>query len=464
MTISFNGETTLVGRLQIESLADTLTGRINGSSAQLARDAKDAAESVRDALEELSTISSVGVTASGTVNATSKEVTLSFDVHFHYGPLVTSPLNLGGLPLMTLGVQSLAGLKHSSVAHQQLGLPPVNFSFPEQAIEINATSDLVSSLSGNLLLDFDGEQTVPLPFNASERRPTANEVREALMGLPTIGECEVFRYDYDDGSGGIYGMKWLVRFYAEGDPPHMGKQPSILVNTSQLTEGGSGGGEGRRLLGGLSLTIGVETTSEGETPFSPIDEDALTIVDDFETDPNATNDANAISYSPPVHICGNGIRSTAEVCDDNNTAGADGCDSLCRVEYGWQCTSSNTEGSGVGGLDTCVPICGDGIRILWSASEQCTRRGDEPSGLVAPPAPLLLACHSSPLTTPLLASPCMGKVTTTGPPRAMAAAPPARSSPDSSARAAPSAAATAASLCAATACASAMRSATTATP
>ena len=123
---------------------------------------------------------------------------MTFDVFFHYGPLVTSPLNLGELPLMTLGVGKLAGLKQWSVAHQQLGLPPVNFSFPEQAIEINATTELVSSLSGSLLLDFDGQQTSPMPFNASELRPTANEVREALMQLDTIGECEVFRYDYLD--------------------------------------------------------------------------------------------------------------------------------------------------------------------------------------------------------------------------------------------------------------------------
>ena len=66
MTISFNGETTQAGRLTIGTLADTLTGRVSGSSAQ------DAANSLRDALEELSTISSVAVTASGTTNATTQ--------------------------------------------------------------------------------------------------------------------------------------------------------------------------------------------------------------------------------------------------------------------------------------------------------------------------------------------------------------------------------------------------------
>ena len=32
------------------------------------------------------------------------------------------------------------------------------------------------------------------------------------------------------------------------------------------------------------------------------------------------------------------------------------------------CTSSLTEGSGVGGVDACAPICGDGLRVIWAES------------------------------------------------------------------------------------------------
>ena len=68
-----------------------------------------------------------------------------------------------------------------------------------------------------------------------------------------------------------------------------------------------------------------------------------------------------------MHVCGNGVRSTAEACDDNNTVGGDGCDSLCQVETGFAClsTTQSADSSGVGGLDTCAAVCGDGKRISW---------------------------------------------------------------------------------------------------
>ena len=36
---------------------------------------------------------------------------------------------------------------------------------------------------------------------------------------------------------------------------------------------------------------------------------------------NATDEGEEIAVVPPEHICGNGIRTTAEACDDNNTVG-----------------------------------------------------------------------------------------------------------------------------------------------
>lgn len=66
---------------------------------------------------------------------------------------------------------------------------------------------------------------------------------------------------------------------------------------------------------------------------------------------------------PVTHTCGNGMLSSAEACDDGNTAGFDGCDALCRVEVGWSCTSSNPYGSGLGGLSSCKEICGDALRV-----------------------------------------------------------------------------------------------------
>ena len=91
-------------------------------------------------------------------------------------------------------------------------------------------------------------------------------------------------------------------------------------------------------------------------------------VDDVSA--NST-ELETLTVTPVVHVCGNGVRSTAEACDDNNTAGADGCDSLCQLEAGFACKSTTQggggagDGSGVGGLDTCTAVCGDGKRISW---------------------------------------------------------------------------------------------------
>jgi len=35
--------------------------------------------------------------------------------------------------------------------------------------------------------------------------------------------------------------------------------------------------------------------------------------------------------------CGDGVIETPEVCDDGNTANADGCSDVCEVETGWEC-------------------------------------------------------------------------------------------------------------------------------
>jgi fibro-slime domain-containing protein len=59
-------------------------------------------------------------------------------------------------------------------------------------------------------------------------------------------------------------------------------------------------------------------------------------------------------------ICGNGMRSSAEACDDGNVAGGDGCSADCgTVEDGWQCRVAGKR---------CVPFCGDGKMI---GTENC---------------------------------------------------------------------------------------------
>ena len=62
------------------------------------------------------------------------------------------------------------------------------------------------------------------------------------------------------------------------------------------------------------------------------------------------------------HECGDSILQVGEQCDDGGQFNGDGCDSSCRVEWGYfEC--------GVGSTDSCGEICGDGIKITAEACD-----------------------------------------------------------------------------------------------
>jgi cysteine-rich repeat protein len=67
-------------------------------------------------------------------------------------------------------------------------------------------------------------------------------------------------------------------------------------------------------------------------------------------------------------VCGDGVVSTGETCDDGGTTGGNGCSATCQVESGWTCS---------GAPSICTPICGD---TLVLGGEQCddgnTTNGD----------------------------------------------------------------------------------------
>lgn len=68
-----------------------------------------------------------------------------------------------------------------------------------------------------------------------------------------------------------------------------------------------------------------------------------------------------------MQVCGNGVVTPSEECDDNNTIAADGCTN-CTIDYGWECSinaTAYTDLFAFAGADlasTCVQVCGNGIR------------------------------------------------------------------------------------------------------
>lgn len=57
-----------------------------------------------------------------------------------------------------------------------------------------------------------------------------------------------------------------------------------------------------------------------------------------------------------ITICGDGIQTFDEECDDGNSQDGDGCSGECQIEDGWKCIT----GSAITG-DFCFTVCGDGI-------------------------------------------------------------------------------------------------------
>lgn len=53
-------------------------------------------------------------------------------------------------------------------------------------------------------------------------------------------------------------------------------------------------------------------------------------------------------------LCGNGVVTGTEECDDGNSSAGDGCSSTCVVESGWQCIDEPS---------VCSPFCGDGLLV-----------------------------------------------------------------------------------------------------
>ena len=301
-----------------------------------------------DALMELSTVGELGATVS---LPTAEENVLEIGVDFGLSTSAT-PLNWGTLPLLVVDTSQLGGLESCTVERTELFTHESGAKFAERSIVMNATDDVLGS--ARLTLGFLDNKTEPLAPTAG-----AAVVREALSKLEGVGNIEVFAVREAWGAGDAKGehVSWSVRFYP---PMHLGAQPPIRVEILPTADGR------RQLSSGLGLQV-----VEVEGGSSPLD--GLELDETASLDPSVvSNDSalQAVTLVPFVHICGNGKRSSAEGCDDNNTEPLDGCNALCNVEQGWACAAmgcSDLErcGSGVGRMSECSPVCGDGRRVSW---------------------------------------------------------------------------------------------------
>jgi cysteine-rich repeat protein len=67
---------------------------------------------------------------------------------------------------------------------------------------------------------------------------------------------------------------------------------------------------------------------------------------------------SSVTYAHAT-VCGDGIVTADETCDDGGGIFGDGCSASCSVELGWACSGSPS---------TCFASCGDGVR---TGGEMC---------------------------------------------------------------------------------------------
>ena len=204
---------------------------------------------------------------------------------------------------------------------------------------MNATEEAFGGVS--IILGFLSNKTEPIPALSS-----AADVQETLSLLEGVGDIEVFVTHEqwgltDEGQSGL-AISWNVRFYP---PAHVGAQPPITAEMAAT----SGGSRRRTQLASL-IGLAVQDVSNGASPL----DDAITlgVLEPVALDPTESSNTTItlVEIVPFVHVCGDGKRSSAELCDDNNTEPLDGCDALCQIEVGWACAA---EGCAELGSERC---------------------------------------------------------------------------------------------------------------
>jgi len=147
---------------------------------------------------------------------------IAVNVHkwsFGYEWLVTFASHIGKQPLMK-----------ASPANNWAGTNPV--------IEVRRVREGLQPLSGTLRLGFEGERTLPIPFDAE-----ASQMKHALESLSTIGEVDVSRYSNNNGHN------YFITFISE-----LGDREQLTVDDSQLM--------------GPDARARVATLIEGTDPFN----------------------------------------------------------------------------------------------------------------------------------------------------------------------------------------------------
>jgi fibro-slime domain-containing protein len=130
------------------------------------------------------------------------------------------------------------------------------------------------------------------------------------------------------------------------DAGGLGGAGGIVVPTTSSGTGGQVAALPDARAGGTGGVI-VPITSLADASTTVSDTGVQDILDS-----GVSVEVGALDAPQVVAVCGDGITSGAETCDDGNTVRGDGCSSTCQLEIGYKCNGSPSK---------CSPtVCGDG--------------------------------------------------------------------------------------------------------
>jgi cysteine-rich repeat protein len=297
------------------------------------------------ALEDLRSVGTVEVTRTfydvPATDVTSAFSVLQYDIQF---TATNFPVNWYALPLLVVDESPLRGADTVTVEVTAEALPIDDVIFAQQVLSLTVSNSSADSRAplvseANMTLSFENATTAVLPVTAS-----ASDVYEALRDLPGIGRMDVHDLLQPYNAPGLV-REFLLVFYIDGDVAHLAPVPVVQVQLSATGYGAL-----------LDYSAEVVVTEQGEAPEWVVE--LYTVVEGLDYILEAAEplisapEPVAIAVVPLTHICGNAIRTSAELCDDGNTLSGDGCSASCVVEANFVCVNRNQFGE-FGDVDDC---------------------------------------------------------------------------------------------------------------
>jgi len=285
------------------------------------------------AINVLDTVGTAMVTANVTT-ASNKATAIVVYVEFSR-ETGTYPYHLGDLPLLEVVTSSLTGVSTATVSETCAGSGRRGYTYEEQTVSISsaAISGATFQLIMNATGDYEGAFGVAPAISASA---TAAEFSAGLEGMVWSGlqegdtfelSNEFFEVFKPDASAAV----WTVRFLFA--PASDGLLITELGDVPPLQHFNASA---------AAAAVVVNEDIRGVVPESAMPVSAVANAASTGTEAVATASSVETTAAEVVevsHVCGNGLRTTAEGCDDGDLMDGDGCSSNCTVESGFVCST-----------------------------------------------------------------------------------------------------------------------------